>query len=102
MSGASIAVALAAQVALLAAYALHVRSVGRVCAGRAAWAVALGAAACALGAGWLGEDAAAWALTGDVPGAVLSGAGWGVAAAWLVATIALVLLDAFLVTSRSR
>lgn len=25
---------------------------------------------------------------GDVPGAVLSGAGWGVAAAWLVATIA--------------
>lgn len=95
MSGASIAVALAAQVALLAAYALHVRSVGRVRAGRAAWAVTLGAAACALGAGWLGEDAAAWALTGDVPGAVLSGAGWGVAAAWLVATIALVLLDAF-------
>ncbi len=63
--------------------------------GHGAWAVTLGTCALALVAGWLGEDMAVLALTGALPGAALAGAGWGVAAAWLAVTLALVLLDAF-------
>lgn len=94
-AAAGLAVALVSQAALLAAYAQHVRALGRLRAGRGAWAVALAVSAGALVAGWLGEDAAAWALTGALPGAALAGAGWGVAVAWLAAALSLVLLDAF-------
>lgn len=94
-AAAGLAVALVSQAALLAAYVQHVRALGRLRAGRGAWAVALAVSAGALVAGWLGEDAASWALTGALPGAALAGAGWGVAVAWLVAALSLVLLDAF-------
>lgn len=88
-------IALAAHLALAVAYAAYVAGLGRVRATRGAWAAALVVCATALVAGWLGADAAAWALTGVWPGAGLAGAGWGVALAWGVVTVTLLLMDAF-------
>ena len=88
-------IALAAQAALLVAYAAYVRSLGRLRASRGAWATALLVCAAALACGWFGAALASWALTGAWADPLAAGAGWGVAAAWAVATLALTLLDAF-------
>lgn len=88
-------IALAAQAALLVAYAAYVRSLGRLRASRGAWVTALLVCAAALACGWFGAALASWALMGAWVDPLAAGAGWGVAAAWAVATLALTLLDAF-------
>ncbi|WP_204792360.1 sensor histidine kinase [Olsenella profusa] len=87
--------ALAAHVALLAAYAAYVRSLGRMRAPRGAWAVALSICACALACGWFGDAFSSWALTGAAADPLAAGVPWGVAVAWGAVALTLTLMDAF-------
>lgn len=88
-------IALAAQAALLAAYAAYVRGLGRLRASRTAWAVALAICAGALACGWFGGALWSWALSGSVADPLSAGAPWGVPVAWVAATLTLTLSDAF-------
>lgn len=88
-------IALAAQAALLAAYAAYVRRLGRLRASRTAWAVALAICAGALTCGWFGGALWSWALMGSAVEPLTAGAPWGVPVAWAVSTLTLTLFDAF-------
>lgn len=87
-------IALAAQAALLVAYASYVRSLGRPRASRVALAAALVICVAALVCGWFGGALWSWALTGTWTNPLTAGALWGVFASWVAVTLALTLFDA--------